>query len=445
MKISGEKEQKYIRAQLDRLFRSEDFKASEKQKSFLRFIAEEALEGRGSQLKGFTIAVEVYGRNERFDPRTDPIVRVEAGRLRRALELYYLKEGRNDPLRIRIPKGGYAPVFEPIEVKTATGASIAVLPFVDLTGEKGQEYFTNGLTEELTTELARYQNLKVIASQSTMRFKDREMNPGELGVELNVRFLLTGNVRRDSKTVKVSVQLLDASAGEQIWAESYRCEYTAAELIGIQEEIAQQAIGAIADQWGLIERRLSREAARKAPSELNAYEAVLRFYHYETELTVEAFEQALEALTYATEIEPGYGLAWSMLGHLHADNYALGFRDIEDTLDKALSYAKKGVAIAPENQFAWDALSVVYFQLGEKRRFLETIEKSLSLNPNSPYIVGVTGWHLMLFGEWDRGLELLRKGMRLNPLYPTWFHLATSMECYRRGGFRGRSRRGYEF
>ncbi|MBW2199193.1 MAG: hypothetical protein JRF58_15485, partial [Deltaproteobacteria bacterium] len=160
-----------------------------------------------------------------------------------------------------------------------------------------------------------------------------------------------------------------------------------------------------------------------------------RFYHYETELTPEAFKKALAALEQAIEIDPEYGLAWAMLGHLHADNYALGFCEIEAPLEKALTFAQKGVALAPENQFARDALSLICFHRGDKELFLQHVEQTIALNPNSPYIVGVAGWHMALYGEWDRGLKLLKKGIKLNPYHPSWFHLAPFMDYYRRGEY----------
>ena len=100
---------KAIRNQLGRILRSAEFRASDKQRKFLSFVVAEALDGRAAQLKGYTIAVSVYGRSETFDPQVDPIVRVEAGRLRRAIEHYYLTAGQNDPVRVEIPKSGYVP------------------------------------------------------------------------------------------------------------------------------------------------------------------------------------------------------------------------------------------------------------------------------------------------------------------------------------------------
>jgi adenylate cyclase len=124
-----------------------------------------------------------------------------------------------------------------------------------------------------------------------------------------------------------------------------------------------------------------------------------------------------------------------MLGHIHADNYALGFREMEASLEKALTFARKGVALEPQNQFAQDALTLVYFHRGDKEFFLQHVEETIKLNPNAPYIVGVAGWHMALYGEWDRGLNLLKKGMKLNPYHPSWFHLAPYMDYYLRGEY----------
>jgi adenylate cyclase len=439
-----------IRLELDRILKSPQFKGSDKQRAFLRFIVDEVLAGRSSQLKGYTIAVAVYGRNENFDPQVDPIVRVEARRLRRVLEHYYLTAGGNDPVRIEIPKGGYAPSFHMVQTQPCggntlnaqpdpgelhPGPSIAVIPLTNLTGDEAQDYFTDGMTEELITELARFQEFQVIASQSTMHFKGENFNTKEVGRDLGVRFLLAGSVRMESKELKVSIRLIDTSTTTQIWAESYRRELTAANLIAIQEEISHSIVGRIADQYGLIIRRLSRESRKKAPADMKAYDAVLRFYHYETVLTLGSFQQALTALERVIEIEPEYGLAWAMLGHLHADNYALGFCEIDSPLDKALTFALKGVALAPDNQFAQDALTLVHFHRGDKASFQKHAEKTIALNPNAPHTVGVAGWHMALIGNWERGLSLLKKGIRLNPYHPSWFHLVPYMNYYRRGDY----------
>ena len=134
---------------------------------------------------------------------------------------------------------------------------------------------------------------------------------------------------------------------EQIWGESYKPDQTASNLIAVQEYIAHNVVGAIADQYGLVTRMLSKESRKKAPANLEAYDAILRFYHYETVLTPQAFKTAMAALEKAIEIDPEYGLAWAMLGHLHADNFALGFCKIEAPLEKALTFAQKAIVPRP--------------------------------------------------------------------------------------------------
>jgi adenylate cyclase len=438
-----------IRKQVARIVNCNVFRGSEKQRKFLMYIVAESLAGREDKLKGYTIAIDVYGRKDGFDPQSDPIVRVEAGRLRRALAYYYLTDGKDDPILIEIPKGAYKPTFQlrqpqgregekPLSaqgVHPYTAPSIAVLPLVNLTGNEEDDYFSDGLAEELTTELARYQDLLVIAFQSTLRYKSLKTDPKTIGDDLGVRFLLTGSIRKDTETIKVTINLLDTSSSTQIWGRGYKRNLAPVKLIALQEEIAHSVVGVVADNYGLLTRRLSKEVPKKAPSELQAYDAILRFYHYESVLTSGTFQQAFTALKKAVEINPEYGLAWAVLGHLYADNYALGFCNLENPLEKALECALKGLILEPESQFVHDALTLVHFHRGDKASFISHLDKTITLNPNAPYIIGVAGWHLSMFGEWDRGLSLLKKGMQLNPYHPTWFYLATFLDCYNRGDY----------
>lgn len=439
-----------VRTHLEGIIHSPRFNASEKQKRFLKFIVEETLQGRATQLKAYTVAVAVYDRPSSFNPQVDPIVRVEAGRLRRALENYYLASDEASPVRIEIPKGAYIPLFKDTSLSFGgderqqkgsrqeflfPGPSIVLMPLVNLSGEEEQDYFVGGLTEELTAELARFQDISVIAAQSAMQFKDQEADPKKIGQDLGVRFLLAGSIRIGTTEIKATIQLFDTLTAEQVWGMSYKEKLAAADLIAMQETIAQRVVGSIADHYGLMNRRLSKESRKKRPADLKTYDAVLKFYHYETVLTQESFMEALNALEEAVKLEPDYGLAWAMLGHLHADNHALGFLDGTDSLDKALACTQKGVTLDKDNQFVLDAITLVHFHRGDKELFLKSVTETVALNPNAPYIIGVAGWHLCLYGEWQRGRDLLAKGMVLNPYHPTWFHLALFMDYYHQDDF----------
>ena len=227
-----------IRQQLDKILISPQFVNSPNHCNFLRFIVEKTLAGESTDIKGYTVATQVLGRKADFDPNLDPIVRIQAGRLRRALERFYGMQGKSDAVVIEVPKGSYVPVFraisrqegaavvitgvrqEPISA-LPSGPSVAVMPLLNLTGDRKQEYFTEGLAEELTNELARYQEFRVIAYQSTRRWKGKKIDSRAAGQDLGVRFLVEGSIRKDAKTVKIDLHLVDTQNGQRVWGEQY--------------------------------------------------------------------------------------------------------------------------------------------------------------------------------------------------------------------------------
>ena len=205
-----------IRQQLEKILTSPQFVNSPNLRNFLRFIVEKTLAGQAEEIKGYTVATQVLGRKADFDPNLDPIVRILAGRLRRALERYYASQGKamrwssisQGRLRAHVSQvsgGGAALSFrgspEPV-LALPSGPAVAVMPLLNLTGDRKQEYFADGLAEELTSELARYQDLRVIAYQSTLHWKGKKMTPGS-GPDLRVRFLVKGSVRKAARTVRL--------------------------------------------------------------------------------------------------------------------------------------------------------------------------------------------------------------------------------------------------
>jgi adenylate cyclase len=441
-----------IRTQLERLLISPELKDKPMLRDFLRFIVERTLAGYAHEIKGYTVATQALGREENFDPLTDPIVRIQAGRLRRALERYYHTQGRLDPVRIGIPLGSYVPIFHPLsneeqgQLESAPpqqdvllampeGPSVAVTPLLNLTGDPGQEYFADGLTEELTNELARYQDLRVISCRSAMQRKGADADVMELARGLGVRFLLEGNVRKEADSIKIGVRLIDTTTRVQLWGEQYRRELRADSLIALQEEISQRVAARIGSEYGIIPQTLSRESRKKPPETLAIYESFLMFYHYVSVLTPEAFDETLRALERAVASDPECGIAWSLVAILYCHNHSLHFSPMETPLEKALVFARKGVSLEPQTQLVRAALTAVYFLCNERNSFLVEVEKALALNPNAPAIVGFLGWLMALYGEWERGLAILEKGMELNPLYPGWFHMAPYLHSYHQGRY----------
>jgi adenylate cyclase len=441
-----------VREELAGILASPELRGRPMLREFFRFIVEKTLAGCAHEIKGYTVATQVFGRRADFDPVKDPIVRIQAGRLRRALERYYQVAGRQDQVRIVIPLGTYVPAFHQLDGKPGgegrsltemkdpvlaipLGPSIAVMPLLNLTGDPSQEYFAAGLAEELTNELARFQDLRVIACQSTLRWKGQQFDAREVGRDLGVRFLLEGSVRRDSGTIKIAAQLVDTASGVQLWGEQYRREPQADSLIALQEEIARIVAARVGSEYGIIPRTLSRESRKKPPESLETYEALLHFYHYVTLLTPEAFSRALRVLDHAVARDPECGLAWSLLGLLYCHNITLQFSPVETPLEKAMTFARKGAALEPRNQLVRSTLANLHFLRNERRLCLQEADKALALNPHAPALVGFLGWLQALYGEWERGLAILAKGVELNPYYPGWFHMAPCLDFYRRGRY----------
>jgi adenylate cyclase len=254
-----------------------------------------------------------------------------------------------------------------------------------------------------------------------------------VGRDLNIRFFVEGSIRKEARLIKITVRLVDALNGLQVWGDHYQHQLKPDKLIALQEEIAQKVAAKIGSEYGIIPWNLSKESRKKPPESLDTYEAFLQFYHHVNVLTPETFEEALRALELAVVREPECGLAWSQLAQLYGLNYTLQFSLLETPLEKALNFARKGVSLDSQNQMVRATMAYLYFRYNERDLFRLEAEKAMALNPNSPLFIGYLGWLLALYGEWDRGLAILGKGMELNPHYPGWFRMAPYLDFFRQG------------
>ncbi len=434
-----------VRAQLQRILDSSEFKATGRQREFLLFVVEETIAGRVEEIKGYTIATRVFGRKEDFDQATDPIVSIQAGQLRRALERYYLVAGSQDPIRIEIPKGTYVPIFHeqagvgsdrnPLSTQVPEGSfegswpSVLVLPFQNLTGNPEANYWGVGLATELTVALSRYHEIQVLMCGP-------EGNTRRAS-ESVVRFVIEGRFRQDGDEIKVTVQLVDTKTNRQIWGDSHRSSLEAAQLIALEEQVAQAIAVRIAGERGIIANTLSAESRNKPPAKLKAYEAILRYYEYDQTLTPQSFLRALEALEHAANIEPECGQVWSMLGRLYGNGYSLEFPGFETALEKAIAYAERGAQLNPDNQRARGILALIRMFSNEIPPALAETEKALALNPNSLFILDGIGYLMTLLGEWEKGPALIRKVIKLNPFYNTVVHYALWVDRLRQEDYEG--------
>jgi adenylate cyclase len=428
----------HIREELERILGHREFHATDKMRAFLRFVVEETLAGHKHRIKGYTIATQVFGRGTDFDAGQDPIVSIQAGRLRRALERYYLVAGGRDPVHIDIPKGRYVPRFtaqltaDPADDLRSTiphdqphlltGPTLAVIPLEDLSPDPDQQFLTLGLTNELVTDLNRFQDIVVIPCSGGTEATESSSPVADSGGPCAARFVLRGTVRTDPKRFRVAMRLTDATDGRQLWAEAYTHPLEAGLLIATQEKIARSVVDAIASEYGIIARRLAAESRKKPPAELDTYEAMLRYYTHQITPSPESAQACLVALQRAAEREPEYGPVWSALATLYCQMFSFDAPGFGDALGTALEHARKGVFLEPGSQLGRLILAYASHLADDVDAFEQETETALALNPNSPYTVGAIGYLLVMRGSFARGLPMLERAIAANPCHPNWFH-----------------------
>jgi TolB-like protein len=223
-----------IRSHIERILGSSQFAQSERISRFLRFAVEESLAGRGSQLKEYVIGVEVFDRPDSYDPRVDPIVRVEARRLRRKLRLYYETEGRTEPIRIEFPKGSYVPcVLSGNEGFAAREDILVVLPFTILNSGPENERFRDGLAEELIHTFTKAGGLRLTAYCPVTPVGSRSQGRRQM----NATVILSGSIRREGDHLRILVQLVDTETRFYLWSEVY--DLVTSDVFEVQEQLAR--------------------------------------------------------------------------------------------------------------------------------------------------------------------------------------------------------------
>lgn len=442
-----------ILKQLEAINNSPLFENKNRLKRFLSYVVNETLSGNAKLIKGYTLGLEVFDKDENFNPQTDAIVRVEAGRLRRLLENYYLNEGKNAPILITLPKGKYKPEFntredienesnsDPIFKAAAappTGPAIAVLPFEVIGEQKNASIFADGITEEIINQLSLSPSLFVISRKVTSLYKNKTVDIRELSKELETHYVLEGSIRQAGQSVRVNAQLLNGANGAIIWTEKFDYQLTPENIITVQDEIAAKVSATIGDAYGTIMRTSAIDMKRSSTDFLEAYEAMLRFHDYLFDLSQKTHLKARNSLENAINIDPHYADAWAGLSFLALDEYRFSFNpqlSEEPALIRAQKLAEKAISMSSQFSIAWYALTIIHFHNDELEKFQDNIKMGLSLAPNSPAVLADSGVYLCLMGELEQGLSLVKKAISLNPQHPNWCQFALFHNHFLKGEY----------
>ena len=299
--------------------------------------------------------------------------------------------------------------------------TIAVLPLDNMSGDPEQEFFADGITEDIITELSRFSGLSVIARNSTFTYKGQAVKIQDVGRDLGAQYVVEGSVRRAGKRVRITVQLIDSETGKHVWAERYDRDLE--DIFDLQDEITQTIVAVLP---GRIEADRAERAKRKPPADLAAYDYLMRGKIHHHNYTAEDNAEALKNLNKAIELEPDLAAAhaWRacVLGQAVARGYDTG---LDDAWAAAEASLKTAYSLDDSDPECHRLLSAVYLVRKNLEKAQQHQERGLALSPNYDLIVVQQGELLTWTGHGEEGVEWVEKAMRLNPFHPDryWSHL----------------------
>ena len=302
--------------------------------------------------------------------------------------------------------------------------SIAVLPFNNMSGDPAQQYFSDGITEDIITELTRFRQLFVIARNSSFAFRDKPTEITEIGRRLGVQYVVEGSVRRAGGNIRITAQLIDSATGNHIWAERY--DRVAEDVFAVQDEVTQSIVAAL---FGQVEESGAKRAKRKRPESLAAYDYLLRGIDHQQRGTRTDLALARPFLVKAIEIDPELAVAHTFLALVEQAEW--DYVGDDALLESALEHARKGVELDGDDARCHVVLGYVCLWRADQLDRAEFHQRrALDLNPNDAHIVAHMGLVEAYLGNPAAAISWLKKAVRLNPLPPYWYRSFLAMAHY---------------
>ena len=289
--------------------------------------------------------------------------------------------------------------------------SIAVLPFDNMSGDVEQEYFSDGLTEDIITELSRFHDLFVIARHSSFAFKNQALDITDIGNKLGVQYLVEGSVRKSSRRVRITAQLIEVTTGNHIWAERYDRELE--DIFSVQDDVVRTITATLVGRVGLTHRD---RIQNKLPSNMDAYDWFVQGRALYNTTTPEDNIRACSMFEKATTLDPKFALAYALLAQTHFRDWATFWEKLPETsYQRAWDYAKKSVELDDTDSVTHSSLGFIYLFKGNHDQAFFHLSKALELNPGDINALTFISRYEMLSGNPERAIECINEASRYNP------------------------------
>jgi TolB-like protein/Tfp pilus assembly protein PilF len=312
--------------------------------------------------------------------------------------------------------------------------AVAVLPFYNMSADPDQAYFSDGITEDVITELSRFRELMVIARNSSFAFRGQSMDLRQIGRVLGAEYFVEGSVRRLGDRVRITVQLIEATSGTHLWAERY--DRAMEDVFAIQEEISQNIVATVA-QRVRDDREVS--ARRRRPEDMHAYDLFLQANRLSDDFTPGSQERVLSLFERAVKIDPTFARAYTGLAYAYLnraiDNGIGAPREKDENRIKALRFAEQALVLDPNDPKVHCTLGFMCLTWRDFDRAERHLDLARTMNPNDPIIQIIWAWMQGALGRPERGLAAAQIALRINPRHPSWYNYYLSHILFQLGRY----------
>ena len=415
-----------VHATLDRLLASSTFRRSLRHRRFLQHIVESALAGRIEDLKELIIGIDVFGRSSAdFDPRRDPIVRVEAGRIREKLARFYEGEGAAEPYELSIPIGGYLPRVARRRVLSGPRPIVrplAVLPFTDLSGHPDDTGFAAGLADQLIDTLGRSPSLRVVARFSAFKAREKETDLKAIGKLLDVTEVIEGSLQRSGNRVRCIAHLSRTKDGVRLWSQRFERDASIdTDQFAFQDTIANAVRAAVLGAHPSTPRSAATEAHAPERATLSdnvkARDLFERAKYHAQQGTIAGFTKAIELLQKAVAIDPEFAQAHSQLAAAHANLAPYVFAPTRISFAKVKQASMRALELDPFDGDARALLGVIAHRVEAGWAEAEPMfREAIRIAPNSMLAHTAYAWGLVFRGQYADAFVLADRAIDIDPL-----------------------------